>query len=63
MIYGLYEKMEEYIPVLFFLLIFTLMVVQVFTRYVIHFSLAWNIELCRSSRGYPGEEKRCLHQA
>jgi TRAP-type C4-dicarboxylate transport system permease small subunit len=49
MMYGLYEKMEEYVPVLFFLLIFTLMVVQVFTRYLIHFSMAWNIELCRYS--------------
>ena len=45
----IYEKLEEFIPVGFFLLIFVLMMSQVFTRYIFNFTLPWNLELCRYS--------------
>ena len=44
---NLYNKIEEYIPQILFLFIFLLMAVQVFTRYILNFTLPWNIELCR----------------
>lgn len=46
---NLYDKIEEYIPQILFLFIFLLMAVQVFTRYILNFSLPWNIELSRYS--------------
>jgi TRAP-type C4-dicarboxylate transport system permease small subunit len=46
---NLYNKIEEYVPLVFFLLIFFLMAIQVFTRYIFNFTLAWNIELVRYS--------------
>lgn len=42
-----YNKFEEYIPLILFLFIFSLMAIQVFTRYIFNFTLPWNIELCR----------------
>ena len=42
-----YNKIEEYIPLVFFLFIFFLMATQVFTRYILNYTLPWNIELCR----------------
>ena len=44
---NLYNKIEEYIPQILFLFIFLLMAIQVFTRYILNFTLPWNIELCR----------------
>ncbi len=44
---NLYDKIEVYIPEILFLFIFLLMAVQVFTRYIMNFTLPWNIELCR----------------
>jgi len=46
---NLYDKIEEYIPQILFLFILLLMAVQVFTRYILNFTLPWNIELCRYS--------------
>lgn len=43
----LLSNLDEYLAVLFFLFIFTLMTVQVFTRYVLGFSFSWNAELSR----------------
>lgn len=45
----LYDKVEFFIPQGFFILIFLLMSIQVFTRYVFNFTLSWNIEMCRYS--------------
>jgi TRAP-type C4-dicarboxylate transport system permease small subunit len=46
---NLYNKIEEYTPQILFLFIFLLMAIQVFTRYILNFTLPWNIELCRYS--------------
>jgi TRAP-type C4-dicarboxylate transport system permease small subunit len=43
----MYDKFEERIAVFLFLFIFILMSTQIFTRYLINFTFAWNIELCR----------------
>ena len=43
----IYDRLEEVVPVILFLLIFALMSVQIFTRYLLHFTLPWNIELSR----------------
>lgn len=42
-----YDKFEERIAVFLFLFIFVLMSTQIFTRYLLNFTFAWNIELCR----------------
>ncbi len=44
-----YDRLEEGLPMLFFLLIFGLMTVGVFLRYLFGFSFAWNVELVRYS--------------
>ena len=45
----LYDKIEFFIPQGLFILIFLLMSIEVFTRYVFNFAIFWNIELCRYS--------------
>ncbi|NWG04557.1 MAG: TRAP transporter small permease [Syntrophaceae bacterium] len=47
--HRVYGIMEEYIPFVFFSVIFVLMVFGVVTRYLFHTSYPWNIELCRYS--------------
>ncbi len=49
MLYKIYDKLEESISLVFFLLIFTLMTMGVFNRYLLGKTFAWNIELCRYS--------------
>lgn len=44
-----YDRFEESISLFFFLLIFVLMTVGVFNRYLFKYSFPWNIELCRYS--------------
>ena len=41
------DVFEERISAFLFIFIFILMAMQVFTRYVLHFSFSWNIELIR----------------
>ncbi len=43
----IYDTIEEIVPVVLFLFIFALMSFQIFTRYLLHFTLPWNIELSR----------------
>jgi len=43
----LIDVFEEGITAFLFLFIFTLMTMQVFTRYVLQFSFSWNIEIIR----------------
>jgi len=45
----LYDKVEFFIPQVFFILVFLLISIQVFTRYILNFTLSWNIEMCRYS--------------
>lgn len=45
----LYDKIEFFIPQGFFILVFLLISIQVFTRYILNFTLPWNIEMCRYS--------------
>jgi TRAP-type C4-dicarboxylate transport system permease small subunit len=49
MVRRIYERLEESIPLAFFLLIFFLMTMGVFNRYLFNTSFSWNIELCRYS--------------
>lgn len=49
MLKSIYRSLEEYIPCIFFTLIFLLIVLGVILRYVFGISFAWNIELCRYS--------------
>jgi TRAP-type C4-dicarboxylate transport system permease small subunit len=49
MLYKIYDKFEESIALIFFLLIFGLMTMGVFNRYLFGNTFAWNIELCRYS--------------
>ncbi len=49
MFHTLYDKLEESISLVFFLLIFALMTMGVFNRYLLGKTFAWNIELCRYS--------------
>lgn len=49
MLHKIYDKLEESISLVFFLLIFTLMTMGVFNRYLLGKTFAWNIELCRYS--------------
>lgn len=44
---NLFDKVEIHLPQILFLLIFLLMTTQVFTRYILNYTLPWNIELCR----------------
>ena len=46
---NFYDKVEFFIPQVFFILVFLLMSTQVFTRYVLNYTVSWNIELCRYS--------------
>ena len=45
----IYDIFEEFIPFLFFSIIFFFMVFNVLTRYLFDTSYSWNIELCRYS--------------
>ena len=47
--HKIYDKLEESISLVFFLLIFALMTMGVFNRYLLGKTFAWNIELCRYS--------------
>lgn len=49
MLHKIYDKLEESISLVFFLLIFVLMTFGVFNRYVFGKTFSWNIELCRYS--------------
>ena len=49
MVKKIYNLFEEYFTCTFFLVIFLLMVVGVFLRYVFGLSFSWNIELARYS--------------
>ena len=49
MLHKIYNKLEESIALVFFLLIFVLMTMGVFNRYLFGKTFAWNIELCRYS--------------
>jgi len=42
-----YDKFEERVAVFLFLFIFVLVATQIFTRYILSVTFAWNIELCR----------------
>jgi len=45
----IYDKLEEIVSLVFFLLIFSLMTIGVINRYVFNVTFPWNIELCRYS--------------
>ncbi|PID55829.1 hypothetical protein CSB45_14055 [candidate division KSB3 bacterium] len=47
MFFKYYDTLEERVTVVLFLFIFVLMATQIFTRYVLSITFAWNIELCR----------------
>lgn len=49
MLKRIYYWFEETVPAVLFILIFCLMVIGVFLRYVFNISFAWNIELSRYS--------------
>ena len=49
MLHKIYDKLEESISLVFFVLIFGLMTMGVLNRYLIGKAFAWNIELCRYS--------------
>ena len=49
MLKKIYENFEELCVCAFFLLIFLLLVMGVFFRYLFNLSFSWNIELCRYS--------------
>lgn len=49
MLLKIYDKLEEIVSLVFFLLIFSLMTIGVINRYVFNVTFPWNIELCRYS--------------